>query len=203
MTTKLAICFALAVAGMAVSPASAQSLLPPHEIATSVRSMGLEPVSQPVRRGARYILRAIDGRGAEFTVTADALNGRVLFVEPAGYGPGPAYAGRVYAPGYYPDETIPPRGNYQRLPRDPPEPSVIYAPRGNANAPVPPSRVPSAAKPPAPRVAAKPAAKPPAPPPAETAAAPEPPADSTTGTTPSSPPAEIPALAVPPVQSLE
>jgi hypothetical protein len=202
---KSAICLGLAAAALAalLAPASAQALLPPYEITTSVRSMGLEPITRPVRRGARYVLRAIDGRGVEVTVAADALNGRVLFVRPVGYEQRPANAGRVYAPGYYPDETITPRGNYQRLPRDPAEPSVIYAPRGNASAPVPPARVPSAAKPPAPTVAAKPAAKPPAAPLPENAAAPEQPADSTTGTTPSSPPAETPALAVPPVQSLE
>ena len=84
-------------------------------------------------------------------------------------------------------------------PRNPPEPSVIYAPRDNANAPQAPSPAPSAAKPPANKVAAKPAAKPAAA--AETAASKEQ-SDDTTGAT-SQPQAENPALAIPPVQTLE
>jgi hypothetical protein len=192
------------------APVSAQALLPPYEITTSVRSMGLEPISRPVRHGARYVLRAIDGRGAEVTVAADALNGRILFVRPVGYGPGPVYAGRPYEGGYPPDydpgETVPPRGTYDRLPRNPGEPSVIYAPRGNYNGPVPPARVPTAVKPPAPKVASKatrvskPSAPPPVSEPTDTAPAELP--SGTAGNT-SSPPPDSSALAVPPVQSFE
>jgi hypothetical protein len=60
--TRLAICLAFTAISAAVLPmsASAQALLPPFEITTSVRSMGLVPISPPVRRGARYVLRAID-----------------------------------------------------------------------------------------------------------------------------------------------
>ncbi len=205
-------------------------VLPPYEITTSVRSMGLEPISPPVRRGARYVLRAIDGRGVEVRIFANAVNGRILFAEPVGAGP--AYAERSYPPGYYADDDVaPPRRSYQRqgsydprrgyepqgsydqqenyqrpAPSNPGEPRVIYAPRDGAGAPQAPARAPSAAKPPAPRVAAKPPAKPvpavEAAKPAE-APAPEQPSDATTGSTPVSPPAENPALAIPPVQSLE
>src|SRR5688572_7384502 len=96
--TRLAICLAVAAISAAVLPmsASAQALLPPYEITTSVRSMGLVPISPPVRRGARYVLRAIDGRGAEVTVAADALSGRILSVRLRGYGGGAVYAGRFY-----------------------------------------------------------------------------------------------------------
>jgi hypothetical protein len=195
VNTRLAICLGLAAALVAAlpSPASAQALLPPYEITTSVRSMGLDPISEPVRRGARYVLRAIDGRGAEVKVAADALNGRILSVKPVRYG-GPVYAERSYPPGYYPDETAPPRGGYERQGSyDPPrsyerrgnydqkgsydqqgsherqpqlypgEPSVIYAPRENATA-QPPVRAPSAGKPLGPNVASKPPTKPAAPP---------------------------------------
>ena len=162
MKTRLAICLAFAAISTAILPvsASAQAVLPPYEITTSVRSMGLAPISPPVRRGARYVLRAIDRRGVEVTVAADALSGRILFVRPLGYGGGPVYAERVYPRGY-PEEFVPrPRdierqrsyeqqGNYERPPRNPPEPSVIYAPRDNANAPQAPAPAPSAAKPPA------------------------------------------------------
>lgn len=223
MKARFAICLALAAASSAALPVSASAqvlppqVLPPYEITTSVRSMGLEPISPPVRRGARYVLRAIDGRGAEVTVAADARNGRILFVRPVGYG-GPVYAERFY-PEAYPDEAYPPRGQYRRQPnyeqrgnyerqppRAPAEPSVIYAPRDSAGAPQAPTRAPSAAKPPAPKVAAKPPTKPAsaveAAPPAETPV-PEQPSDATTGATSAPPPAENPALAIPPVQNLE
>lgn len=225
MKTRLAICLAFAAITPALLPAAAlaQVLLPPHEIMTSVRSMGLEPIRTPALRGDRYVLRAIDRRGAQVSVVADAMSGRVLFVRPVDDGEPPAYAERVY-PRVYPEESVPPRG-YERQPgyelrpqgnyeqrgnydrqsqRNPREPSVIYAPRDSADAPRPPARVPSAAKPPAPKAVAKPAAKP--------AAAAEPPAskqpsaaaaDVTTGATASQPPKENPALAIPPVQTFE
>ena len=217
--TRLTICLAFAVIALAVPSisASAQALLPPYEITTSVRSMGLEPISPPVRRGARYVLRAIDGRGAEVTVAADALSGRILSVRPAGYGRGRVYAERFYSPAY-PEELFPQRrgierqpsyeqrsheqqGNYQRQPpRAPAEPSVIYAPRDNANALQAPARAPSAAKPAAPKVAAKPAATPPA---AAQSTASKEQSDDTTGATASQPPGDNQALAIPPVQNLE
>jgi hypothetical protein len=203
---KLAICLVLAAAASVLpTPASAQALLPPYEILTSVRSMGLQPISRPERRGARYVLFAVDRRGSQVKVAADALSGRILFVRPVAYGDE-----RLYADRYFPEEVDPPRPprgiydrppapSYDRPPARPGEPSVIYAPRDNANA-QPPARAPSVAKPPAPKVAAKPAAKPPTAAPAEAAAAEQP---ATTGTVPQQQPAEKPALAIPPVQSLE
>jgi hypothetical protein len=202
--------------------------LPPYEITTSVRSMGLQPISQPVRRGARYVLRAIDRRGAEVTVAADALSGRILFVRPVGYGEGPAYADRYY-PRLVPQETVPPRGSYERPPsyeqpgdyqqqgnyerppdrppaRIPGEPSVIYAPRDSANSqnttPLPPARAPSAAKPPAPKVAAKPPAH--AAPAAAPAEAPktEQPSEVTTGATSSPATSSPPAADKPPASKV-
>ena len=225
MKTRVAICLAFVAISAAVLPvsASAQALLPPYEITTSARSMGLAPISPPVRRGDRYVLRAIDRRGAEVTVAADAQSGRILFVRPVGYGARPVYAERVY-PRAYPEEFVPPprsierqrsyqqprsygqqgnyeqQGNFERPPRNPPEPSVIYAPRDNVNAPQAPSPAPSAAKPPANKVAAKPAAKPAAA--AESNASKEQ-SDDITGATAALSPAENPALAIPPVQTLE
>jgi hypothetical protein len=167
-----------------VAPASAQVLVPPYEISTSLRSMGLVPISPPIRRGTRYVVRAIDGRGAEVSVAADAWTGRVLAVRPLRhrFEPAPVYAERYYPPSsnyppssYYPEESVPPRGSYERQqPHAPGEPPVIYAPRDNADAappananpaPQPPNRPVTAAKPPLPRVAARPPAKPPARPP--------------------------------------
>jgi hypothetical protein len=203
--------------------ASAQALLPPFEVATSVRSMGLQPVSRPALHGTRYVFRAVDRRGTEVKVSADAFSGRVLFVEPLGHGGEGVIAGRDYPP-VFPQETVPPRaGNnrpgsydprvgYQRqVPVNPGEPSVIYAPRGNegaqSNNPQRSGQAPSAAKP-VPRVAAKPPVKPAAPEAAVEASPPsEPPTGSTDGANAAVPPAPAveknPALTAPPVQAFD
>lgn len=205
---ELAICLVLASAAFAPVAASAQVLLPPYEIATSVRSMGLKPISQPILQGRRYVLRAIDRRGVEVDVAVNGFNGRVLFVEETGNGP-------VRATRAYPADPASPGGGYQRqAPADPDEPSVIYATPREIDPPRPPVRVPSVAKPPVPKVAAKPPAKPASPPeaaaPAETSAASAPPEKSpdTAGSTmaaapPSPPPEKNPALAAPPVQGFD
>lgn len=213
MKMRFAICLAVAAtaAGFATR-ASAQMLLPPYEITTSVRSMGLQPISRPVFRNGRYVLRAIDGRGYEMRVVASAVNGRILNVRPVGYRRAPAYAERFYPPARYPAEAaptppgyvgVPSSGASERAARIPQEPSVIYAP-GSKAASQPSARTPSAAakpgspKPAAPKVAAKPA-KAPAPIAAETSAAPAQPAETTAANGAG---AEN-SLAVPPVQSLE
>lgn len=177
--------------------------------------MGLEPISRPVRQGARYVLHAVDRRGAEVKVSADAISGRVLSVRRLGYGEaplaGPVYAERLYPP-VYPGEASRPSGSYERPYRseqqgnsarqplrNPGEPSVIYAPRDNAAA-QPAVRAPSAAKPSAPKVAAKPPAAEASSTAAKEATKSEEP--ETTGATPSPPPQDS-RLAVPPVQPLE
>lgn len=116
MKARFALCAAL-VAGLPVllaGTASAQVLLSPYDIATSVQSMGLEPISRPVQRGARYVFRAIDGRGVEVKVAADALSGRIIAVRRVGEGRGPVFADRYAPPSYYGDEDTPaPRGRYE------------------------------------------------------------------------------------------
>jgi hypothetical protein len=113
---RFALCAAL-VAGLPALlavPASAQALLSPYDIATGVQSMGLEPISRPVQRGARYVFRAIDGRGVEVKVAADAFSGRILAVRRVGEGGGPAFAERYAPPSYYGDENArAPRGRYE------------------------------------------------------------------------------------------
>ena len=207
MKTRLAICLAFAVISLAVPSvsASAQVLLPPYEITTSVGSMGLKPISPPVRRGARYVLRAIDGRGIEHRVAADAMTGRVLAVRPVDYPTGLVYAVRPYAPGYsvtprgYEPVPTPPANIPERSARAPSEPPpVIYAPGGNP---------PAAPRPP---VASKPAASPKiakpklAAPVKEAAASSQSSAeaDTTTGSTPPST-ADSSAVEVPPVQAFD
>jgi hypothetical protein len=58
-------------------------ILPPSTILASVRYVGLDPVGEPVRRGAYYVLHAFDGTGVELRVVVDAQFGDVLFMGPA------------------------------------------------------------------------------------------------------------------------
>ena len=72
--------------------------MPPHEILASVRSIGLEPLSGPMRFGPVYSLRAVDPVGREVRVIADARTGRVLKVHPVLF---PRYAAPVPPPPSY------------------------------------------------------------------------------------------------------
>jgi hypothetical protein len=152
--------------------------LPPHEILTSVRSTGLEPLSRPMRFGPAYSLRAADPAGREVRVIADARTARVLKVTPVlfpryaapvlpppAYGPPPA--GRITAvpDGYGPNSriaTLPPGA-------EGPPPNVPAAgglPAVRAPAAVAPRPTAQASPPPLPRprpklVAAEPTAVPP------------------------------------------
>jgi hypothetical protein len=159
LENKATIWLAFAVGGLVAffsAHANAQGRLPPYEAITIVRSMGMAPLSRPVRQGAAYILRAVDGYGEEVTVTVDARQGRVLSVQPvvpvAGpYGPpGQAYIPPPYsveppyvpeAEPYYPDGEVEFEPGYEPLP--PREPRVIYAPRASYDVPRPLARVPA------------------------------------------------------------
>jgi len=57
--------------------------LPPDDIVTSVRAMGLNPTSKPRRRGQYYVLHAYDPDGNEMRVVADAQFGDILSIVPA------------------------------------------------------------------------------------------------------------------------
>lgn len=209
MERKAAICFAFAVVGLAAfAPASAvaQGQLPPFEVITIVRSMGMDPLGRPVRRGAAYVLRALDRYGQEVTVAVDARQGRVLSVRPvvpvaAPYGPpGQAYTPPPYSveppyvpePEYYPGEAeFEPE--YEPLPPAR-EPRVIYAPRASHQ--IPRSAAPVlGAKPPVPKAKSASTSAPAGQAaPERAAAASDPAADLTTGTA---------TPAIPPVQGLE
>jgi hypothetical protein len=71
-----------AASAPAFAQAVAADVLPPHEIATIVRSAGLNPIERPVRRGMTYVFRAIGARGQEMRVTVDARYGDVMSVAP-------------------------------------------------------------------------------------------------------------------------
>jgi hypothetical protein len=78
----IALGFALTSAAAAEHVARAANVLPSYEILTIVRSTGLNPLGQPTRRGARYLLRALDEGGQEVRVVVDARVGEILSVTP-------------------------------------------------------------------------------------------------------------------------
>jgi len=61
----------------------APDALPPNQILTAVRAMGLSPTTEPLRRGPYYVLHAYDPRGIEVRVVADAQLGDILSIIPA------------------------------------------------------------------------------------------------------------------------
>jgi hypothetical protein len=62
--------------------ATAADALPAYEILNNVRSLGLRPTTQALRRGPYYVLHAIDRRGIEMRVVADAQLGDIVSVAP-------------------------------------------------------------------------------------------------------------------------
>jgi hypothetical protein len=90
--------------------------LPPHEVLTSVRSIGLDPVSRPQLRGRVYVLRAVDASQFEKRVVVDARSGEVLAVRdlinvPPAYTPYNPRYGRYEPPrppGMIARATVPP-----------------------------------------------------------------------------------------------
>ena len=75
----------------ATSPAGAAwwdrespQVLSPYEILTTVRTIGLTPFTDAVRRGHHYVLYAYDPYGIELRVVADAQFGDILSISRAG-----------------------------------------------------------------------------------------------------------------------
>src|SRR5436853_3943614 len=56
--------------------------LPPYEIVTIVRSAGLDPIDQPVRRGPNYVLHAIGQDDQEVRVIVSARRGEIVRIVP-------------------------------------------------------------------------------------------------------------------------
>jgi hypothetical protein len=54
--------------------------VPPEDVLSSVRSLGLDPATRPLLRGRTYVLRAFDTSHAEKRVLVDARSGEVLSV---------------------------------------------------------------------------------------------------------------------------
>lgn len=72
----------------------ATSVLPADEILTAMRSMGLDPIGRPLRRGHYYVMHAYDPYGVEVRVVADAQLGDIVSVSPA------RALNNIYAPRY-------------------------------------------------------------------------------------------------------
>jgi hypothetical protein len=132
-------------------PQAVYSGLPPYEIATIVRSLGLDPISRPVRQGAVYVLRALDEYDREMRVVVDARSGRVTSavpVVPAGaWHEGPGMSDARVAP--YERAAPPAPASSDAVddeglpPLDGPGPRVIRAPRDlDRAAAVVPARTP-------------------------------------------------------------
>lgn len=104
------------------SPAAAESIrlaqtfvadvIPPYEVFTVIRSMGLRPLGRPHYRGRFYVVHAVDPRNEEVRVVVDAYAARVVSVRPLGeYSGAPVYrryeSGPPPAPGPRMIETDP------------------------------------------------------------------------------------------------
>jgi hypothetical protein len=64
-------------------PTAVEGGLPASEILMVVRSSGLRPLTQPERRGSRYVLLASDNMGGQLRVMVSARDGRIVHAEPA------------------------------------------------------------------------------------------------------------------------
>ncbi len=67
---------------------TAADVLPAYEILSTVRALGLNPATQPFRRGPYYVLHAYDPYGVKMRVVADAQLGDIVSIR------------RVFAPPY-------------------------------------------------------------------------------------------------------
>jgi hypothetical protein len=156
---KPRIVYATLAALVLAAPASAEplrlaqamgpDLLPPHEILTIVRSTGLDPLGQPIRRGPNYVLRAVDSDDREVRVVVNARHGVVVRVVPImsasrlppGMTIGPYERMEPYRPAPPDEYTSPGPGRYGT------PPSVAYEDEPDGNAPRPPGTVPGAPRP--------------------------------------------------------
>ena len=115
-------------------PGKVAAALPPYDILTDMRGMGFYPISRPALRGPYYVQHALDPRGVEVRVVADAQFGDILSIVPA------SPLNRIYAPS--PDAS----------------PRIIHVPQPHRHAlphrqrrgdttPLPPRKAPSAPPP--------------------------------------------------------
>jgi hypothetical protein len=132
----------LALAGPAAAQGFEPGALPPYEIVTILRSTGLDPLGQPVRRGPHYVMRALDRTDREVRVVIAAHSGDIVSVTPVAGAPQMPPRGGVTMGGYerMPPGYIPPRNGAPVIDDDDDEP-VSY---NNPTAPRPPGALPGA-----------------------------------------------------------
>ena len=63
-------------------PVAVAQVLPHEEIVATVESLGLVPTTRVLRRGPYYVLHALDHRGVELRIVADAALGDILSLTP-------------------------------------------------------------------------------------------------------------------------
>ncbi len=106
--TALAATLSLVAAGSSKrEPAIEAGALPASAILATLRSTGLNPIGEPVRRGLNYVMHAYDPRGLEVRVVVDAHFGDILSITPT------RMFSTAYAPNYQRGARIihvPPRG---------------------------------------------------------------------------------------------
>jgi hypothetical protein len=119
--------------------------LSPDWVLAIVRSKGLEPLSQPQRQGAAYVLRAHDA-DREVQVTVDARSGRILRVNPTAGAAGPAQPNSIPYPEGADEQT------HNRRAARAPRPNV--APAAKLSADAASSKSSPEAAPPRPKVVA-------------------------------------------------
>jgi hypothetical protein len=61
-------------------PVTAADALPAYEILATVRALGFDPTTQAFRRGPYYVLHALDWRGVQVRVVADAQLGDIVSI---------------------------------------------------------------------------------------------------------------------------
>jgi hypothetical protein len=135
-----------------VSPVLAQTAhppgrVPPEDVLTSIRSMGLDPATRPLLRGRVYALRAFDPSHAEKRVLVDARSGEVLSVR-AVADAGPAEA--PYNPRYGRYEPPRPPARVAAAPGSEPILDEPLFPRAGRGAPAAPAQRSAALTAPAP-----------------------------------------------------
>jgi hypothetical protein len=62
---------------------------PPYAAVASARSLGFEPINDPMRRGSVYIIRAVNPQGMRVRIIADGRSGRILSLTRPHDGPAP------------------------------------------------------------------------------------------------------------------
>jgi hypothetical protein len=82
IVTALAATMSFVAAGPYARERAAAAALPPEEIVAAVQSLGLVPTTRALRRGHYYVLHALDRRGTELRVVADAELGDIVAVTP-------------------------------------------------------------------------------------------------------------------------